>query len=1148
VINGLKDESLIDDPTATIYGRALAALGHAAIITDVDGRVRYLNAAAEALYGYTRGEAAGQFVLDLVMPAHGHGPARVRSEAMLDGNPYAGDWEVQDKHGRAFTAHATSTVITDDGGLTIGMLSVSYDVTARRDAEDTARELAAIVEGSDDAIIRTDTDGEIRSANLSVTAMFGYAPQELIGANVAVLVPLEKREELATVMATIAAGGSYQVLTTTRTRKDGTTFDASIRLSPVRDAAGDVVGVSGITRDVTADVRTRSMLEASERRFRARFDDAQLPQAMVDLDGRISSVNNALCHLLLRDREQLEGGHFRDFRHTTDPGGEDRMAGVVSGHSDAESWDRILSLPDGSALPVLIQACLLRGADHAPSAIACFVHDISSLQHAQRALTRREKLFETLVRQASDFFLLVDVSGRLLYVSTSMTAAFGYDPAAITGHVGWDCVHPDDLPNALRVFDGVVGESGGSRTTVFRAIDGAGRWRWVEEVLTNCLDDPDIAGVVCNGRDVTVRVEAEQALRASEARYRAIADTAQEGIWTTDPIGRTLYANQKLADILGVALGVVYATPAAELLSPDDGAFIADKLRNRQERGPEEYELAYPHPDGRDRMLRLSVSPLRDETGTTGSLAMIADITEERRAAGELIRRALVDDLTGLANRSLLSDRLNQALARSQRPGGGPVAVLFADLDQFKLINDSWGHDAGDCLLVAVAERLSATVRTADTVARFGGDEFVVICEGASEREAEQIATKLLKALADPFDVAGHRAYISASIGIAVSPPSSGEELLRFADAAMYDAKSRGRGRAHVFDLTLAEEADGRLSLSNDLRDALADDGLMLHYQPLVELATGRVLGLEALARWTHDTRGPVSPTEFVAVAEATGLASTLDRWALSRACLDLSRMRALIDTSLHVSVNLSACHLADDDLEQTVVSALQKAGLPGDALQLEITESAMMDNPDRARAVLERLRTRGIGIAVDDFGTGYSSLEYLSRLPATTLKIDRTFIKDITVDPDSLAIVASIIDLARAMNLTTVAEGIETVEQLTLLHRLGCTAGQGFLWAPGLGLGELATQLHQLPDGLFDVSLGGSDNVRVHALEVVTADHGLRRMMRLHHDGASSTTIASALNSEGYRTPQGMRWHRKSVDQTVGDAAYPNLWTPRVS
>jgi diguanylate cyclase (GGDEF)-like protein/PAS domain S-box-containing protein len=790
-----------------------------------------------------------------------------------------------------------------------------------------------------------DLDGQVVSANPAVRTVFGYGPEELVGGGIGQLVPEDLKDELAHVMRTVVGGGTPLAFTTRRRRKDGTIIDISISLSEVRDAQGAVIGISGISRDVTAESRTRVLLEASERRLRTRFEQSGMPQAILDLSGRILSANDALCRLLQRDRQELEGQPSQAFRHAGDPGGEAQITDVAVGLSDAETWERTFSLADGTEVPVLVQACLLRDPDGTPYAVECFMQDISPLH------------------------------------------------------------------------------------------------------------------------------QTEQSLRESEARYRAIAETAQEGIWTISRDGRTVYANHKLAEILGVSLETVHTTPPQELFGPgDDVAHVVERLQRREQHQAEQYELGYPHPDGDPRVLRLSVSPITNETGITSWLVMVTDISDARRAEEELRRRALYDDLTGLPNRSLLTDRLDRAVVSARQDGDTPIAVLFVDLDQFKLVNDSWGHEVGDRLVVAVARRLSAAARISDTVSRFGGDEFVIIREGADEADAEKLAAELMEALAAPFDLTEQRSYVTASIGIAVSPPSPGGDLLRFAESAMYDAKARGRGRIHVFDIASADQTTGQLALSNDLREALARDELELYYQPLVELTTGRVLGVEALARWSHPTRGAVSPMQFVAVAEATGQASSLDRWALSRACRDLRQLRAATYPGLRVSVNLSATHFADADLEVTLLSTLHSFGLECSDIELEITESAIMANPDYARALLERLRAQGMSIAIDDFGTGYSSLGYLRRLPATTVKIDRSFVHEITEDPNARAIVASIIDLCKTMGLTTIAEGIETVEQLDLLTELGCTAGQGFLWSRALPLERFAQRIGALPDGCFDV------------------------------------------------------------------------------
>ncbi|MDQ1748095.1 MAG: hypothetical protein QOD07_2358 [Frankiaceae bacterium] len=1019
----------------------------------------------------------------------------------------------------------------------------------------TESRLAAIVEGSDDAIIETDLRGLIRHANPAVRELFGYEPAELIGRDVASIVPPDRLPEMRAAMERAAAGTSADPLTTKRVRKDGQLIHTSLRLSPVRNDSGDVVGISGITRDVSAQVATMASLQASEERFRARFNNSPMPQAMVDLQGRFDIVNDALCLLLGRSRAELEAIPLSGLTHPSDGGtADEQLQAVLRGDCEADTWERIAARPDGSALPVLVHAALLRHADGEPYAVATFVQDLTALRHAERALRRRESLFTALIDQASDWAVVTDAAGKLLLVTDAFATTFGYQPADLVGRDGWQFVHPDDQPHVRAALETAIDTGSRSDDIVFRVMDQQGRWRWVEHTFTERLGDPDIAGIVSNGREVTSRIEAERALRASEARHRAIADAAQEGIWACDRSGRTLYANRKLADILGLTLPQVHQLTAPDVLDADGLLLVAQKLRDRHERGAEAYEVDYPHPDGSQRTLHLSVSPLDDDSGPVGSLAMISDVTEAARIAAELRQRALYDDLTGLPNRTLLCDRLSQALARSRRSAAAaPVSVLFVDLDQFQLVNDSWGHATGDELLVEVAQRIAHEAGTANTVARFGADDFVVVCEDTDEAQAQQLASAIQRGLGEPFVLVGQRLHITASIGIACTSGAGDgrdvHELLRFADTAMHDAKTVGRGQVNVFDLGLAERAATRLRLGNDLRDALDDDQLDLYYQPIVELATGRLLGVEALARWQHPERGHVSPAEFISIAESQGMAQHFDRWALNRACHDMAQLRRQLDGTPTVSVNLSAHNLSGTDLEATVAAALRDSGLPADALVLEITESAAMRDVAHARELLERLSSRGVAVAIDDFGTGYSSLAYLNRLPAASLKIDRAFIERITDDADAFAIAAAIIDLGRAMRLGTVAEGIETAGQLKLLRRLGCAAGQGYLWSPALPPDQLVQKLSTLPHGRFQVHtrrgrIPTAPAERRDAREV-SVEHGLHRMLRLHNDGASLNTVAAALNAEGYRTPSGQRWHRATVARAITDVAYPDLYRP---
>jgi diguanylate cyclase (GGDEF)-like protein len=416
------------------------------------------------------------------------------------------------------------------------------------------------------------------------------------------------------------------------------------------------------------------------------------------------------------------------------------------------------------------------------------------------------------------------------------------------------------------------------------------------------------------------------------------------------------------------------------------------------------------------------------------------------------------DSLTGLANRPLLQDRLVHATQRAARLKNR-VAVIFMDLDRFKYVNDSLGHSAGDTLLRACADRLRSSVRESDTVARFGGDEFVVVMEGL-ESAADVVAplNKILSRFSAPFEVCGRELTTTASIGVSVYPDDGEdvETLLMHADAAMYRAKERGAGSYEFHSAQVSSQGQQRLALESSLHRALERDELFLVYQPKLELATGRVTGVEALMRWQHPTLGMVSPAQFIPIAEDTGLIEAMGQWALEVACRDALRW-AQEGNPVQVSVNLSPRQLNRPRLVEEVAQVLAQSGLAPSQLELEITESGVMRNPTRAAAQLRELRELGVSLAIDDFGTGYSSLSYLQRFPLGTLKIDRSFIKDLPGDDDAAALTAGIIGLAQRLRMKVVAEGVETLEQLGFLRTHHCDQIQGFFLSKPITAAEMS-------------------------------------------------------------------------------------------
>ncbi len=473
--------------------------------------------------------------------------------------------------------------------------------------------------------------------------------------------------------------------------------------------------------------------------------------------------------------------------------------------------------------------------------------------------------------------------------------------------------------------------------------------------------------------------------------------------------------------------------------------------------------------DKEQRWLSLNSRPLRhDDLLPYGMVCSFSDVTERRRTERQLNYQATHDALTGLANRAVFIENLRQTLDHARR-GGSRVGVLFIDLDRFKVVNDTQGHLVGDEVLGAIARRLQHATRSIDTVARLSGDEFVVLCPDLADIEsARRRATEIAELIAAPIPVSsGRDVVITASVGVSCveSGLADHEAMLRDADVAMYTAKERGRARVELLDNALRERAQRRTQIERDLRLALDNDELAVHYQPIVGYGDQGIIGLEALSRWPHPN-GPITPDEFIPIAEESGLILPLGIWVLNRACAEAAHWKTTVPAAadLHISVNLSGRQLGDPDVVANIAAALTRSGLEPDALWLEITESTLMDDAAGAARTLNAIRELGVHLVIDDFGTGYSSLAYLRRFPVDTLKIDRSFVDGLGRDAESEAIVRAVVGLTQSLHLSVIAEGVETIDQLTTLHRLGCDTYQGYYFAKPMPADEITFDIF-VPD-----------------------------------------------------------------------------------
>ncbi|MDD4731952.1 MAG: EAL domain-containing protein [Desulfovibrio sp.] len=624
-------------------------------------------------------------------------------------------------------------------------------------------------------------------------------------------------------------------------------------------------------------------------------------------------------------------------------------------------------------------------------------------------------------------------------------------------------IHPDDLEAVVNAHQNLMAGLTDEMNLEYRLRHKHGSYRWIHARGASLKDDSGepvrIAGAIT---DVTLRKQAERQLRKSEEMYRSLIETTSEGYLMLDRDALIRGTNKAFRDMLGYSRIEIEGRTPMDFMDDQDGSIFANLLAQRGSSPHQQGEFTFRRREGDEVNVLASATTMFHANGEVkGCFVLFTDITERKRMENQLRHQAMHDPLTGLANRTLCMDRLTRALERSRRRGNYNFALLFVDLDRFKIINDSLGHNVGDALLIEVSRRLEESVRELDTVSRFGGDEFIVLLEELqSPRMAIQVVKRMRRRLRRPYNLGGHEIQVSASLGIVLGPVQAerAEDVLRYSNLAMHRAKAAGRDRFKVFSNRLLEHAVQLMTLENDMDTAMAEGQFFLNFQPIVQVhGEQKLFAFEALARWRHPERGLIPPAEFIAVAEETGQITDLGLWVLHEACATMVRWRENIPEArdVYLSVNISGKQFAQADLIGKIRRILRQTDMPATRLKLEITETAIMQNAVQAANTLRMLKDLGVTLAVDDFGTGYSSMSYLQKLPLDHLKIDLSFVQALDAGPENVEIVKAIINLAHTLGLQVVAEGVERPEHQRTLVELGCEYFQGYLYSRPVSVEE---------------------------------------------------------------------------------------------
>ncbi len=1033
--------------TTAFYRHLLSFEGLRSLLADEQSLAQLKRAQSEYFCSLTAGEYGDAYVENRVRVG------RVHQRIGLEPKWYIGAYrkylsDLMPLLWDQCEADAAQFLVTYDSLLKIVMFDIGLALDSYFEADLKAlRELKhyadRIICTMPSGLLVLDADLRLLTINLAARGMLGLAETApIVGQTLEQVIASPALAKLASqALRTTPAARALQL--GPLPALNGRILAVALSATLIDEAPALIIQLQDETESVHA--------EESLARFRTALDASEDAIYLIDrADMRFVDVNESACKRLGYARSELLAMGPHDIKtRLSRTELEQRFDAIRASAACAGRIETLHRCKDGSSFPVevALRAFHSEGRDM----LVAVARDNSLRNQAEIELKESEERFRATFQQAAVGIAHVAPDGCLLRVNRKLSEILGYTCEEMLQLNFQGITHPKDLARELAMRQRMIDGESDSYSLEKRFLRRAGEPVWVsvtESLVRTADGQPKYFISVIE--DISPRKRTEATLHLSQ---RAI-EASGNGILITDcrqPDNPVVYANPAFERITGYRAEEVLGRNCRFLHGKDPNQPATLLLRQAiAERTEARVVLRNYRKDGSLFWNELYVAPVRDNDGVvTHFVGVQNDISEQKQAEQNLLHMATHDSLTGLPNRSLLQDRIGQAIAYAERTHC-EMAVLFVDIDRFKNINDSLGHAAGDQLIAVMAQRLHAAVRTVDTVARVGGDEFVVVLNDLNrESDITKVLPALLAAITQPMSVEGHALTVTGSIGISVYPRDGRDvaTLLKNADTAMYRTKEAGCNGYRFYAQEMNADAIDRLRLENDLRNAVKGDELILYYQPQVDAVSGRIIAAEALLRWQHPQLGLVSPAAFIPLAEETGLIVPIGEWVLRRVCTQMRSWREAALPEVRVAVNLSPRQFRQSNIVAMIRAAVDDCAIPADWLELEITETSLMQNPEEAASLLDELTRLGFSLAVDDFGTGYSSLAYLKRFPLHVLKIDRSFVVDIETNRDSAAIAAAVIALAHSLGLRVVAEGVETEGQLQYLRGLDCDIAQGYLY-----------------------------------------------------------------------------------------------------